>query len=158
MRLNTLIPNPRFTPDLMFPQAFPSSPFPMTDHSSSASIDHLGHPPCTLEQLCLDTTSLRNILQSPPQSFQHEQSRESLSRSTPIPPIMANQSESTSLWNKSKRAFGSRSFTFLQHQPKGTEGESNVPSLDRAPWRSPTTFQILCMDVSFFGRPLESLA
>jgi hypothetical protein len=81
----------------------------------------------------------RNILQSPFPS--------------PIPPIMADQSGSPSLWNRSKRAFGKRSFTFLQHQPKATEGESNLPSWDRAGCSMASTDYIsnTLQDVSFFG-------
>jgi len=99
----------------------------------------------------------RNILQSPFPVIQHKQSRESspvdIRAPSPIPPTMADQSGSPSLWNRSKRAFGKRSFTFLQHQPKATEGESNLPSWDRAGCSMASTDYIsnTLHDVSFFS-------
>jgi hypothetical protein len=100
----------------------------------------------------------RNILQSPFPSHPIQAIPRIIFRRYPrsIPqshPIMADQSGSPSLWNRSKRAFGKRSFTFLQHQPKTTEGESNLPPWDRAGCSMASTDYIsnTLQDVSFFG-------
>ena len=64
---------------------------------------------------------------------------------------MADQADSPSLWNRSKKAFGGRSFTFLQHQPKASEGEPDLPGwksekvLAGRYWPRLSPFQILCM-------------
>lgn len=136
-----MIPKPRFTPTSGLPilAIFDDRSFLECLHRSSWCIPHAHRISSALIQ-----HRYRNILQSPFPSHptqsnpaNHLPSISALHPPIPIPPIMADQSGNPSLWNRSKRAFGKRSFTFLQHQPKATEGESNLPSWDRAGWLAP---------------------
>ena len=158
MRL-TLDSKPWITPTSA-PRAFPSSAFPMTDHSSGVFIDHLGASLTHIgNSSALIQHRYRNILQSPSPVIQHNQSRESSSVDIRAP------SPSHQSWQTNQEALP-YGIDPKEHSAREALPFSNISQRQMkvslicrhgtvlaALWRPPTTFQILCMTFPFLAPP-----
>ena len=152
------------TPAHAQPQAFPSSPFPMTDHSSkclhrsSWCISHAHRNSSALIQ-----HRCRNILQSPSSVIQQisNPANHLPSISALHPPFPFHQSWRT---NQEALPYG---IDPKEHSAREALPFSNISQrqlkvslicrrgtvLAGSPWRPPTTFQILCMTFPFSAAP-----
>jgi hypothetical protein len=159
MRL-TLDSKPRFTPSSAPNESFPSSPFPMTDHSPSVFIDHLGASfthigtalPCY--NIAIETSC--NLL---PQSSNAKQSRESspVDIRAPSPSHQSWQTNQEALPYgidpRGHSATGALPFSNISQRQLKVSLMCRRGTVLAAPWRPPTTFQILCIAFPFSATP-----